>query len=180
MVTLVVGTVLALLMWNARSGERPQARSTVVNDEWSGLDPQARCESAVALVTHPDRWPTLCRWARAGEGLQGQAFPPPKGPPPFDDPHIEIFVSATQSRENLATAIAHELGHMHHTREPAFAAAEWLAARKLPAETASEIWTEDYAEVFAALFSPPADHWRAPTPRPSAQDLQALKGRFFS
>ena len=122
----------------------------------------------------------VCRWRNAGESLQGQAFPPPKGPPPFDDPRIEIFVAATQSRDNMATAIAHELGHMHHTREPAFAAADWLTARNLPGETASEIWTEDYAEVFAALFSPPADHWRAPTPRPSAQDLLALKGRFFS
>jgi hypothetical protein len=102
------------------------------------------------------------------------------GPPPYDNPHVEVYVGETQTREQLANAIAHELGHMHHTREPAFAVADWLAARGLPPGTPSEIWTEDYAEVFAALFSPPNDAWRAPTPRPSAQALAELKARFFS
>ncbi len=90
-------------------------------------------------------------------------------------------MAETQTREQLANAIAHELGHMHHTREPAPArVAEWLAARSLPPTTPDEVWTEDYAEVFAALFSPPSDAWRAPTPRPSAEELASLKARFFS
>jgi hypothetical protein len=150
-----------------------------ITSVWSGLDPQARCDSAVALVTHSDRWPTLCRWRAPGEQLQGQAFPPPKGPAPFDDPHLEIYVAPGQSREELASAIAHELGHMHLTREPTFVA-EWLAARNLPAPTPPEVWVEDYAEVFAALFGPPPSRWRAPTPRPSPEDLVRLKARFFA
>ena len=68
---------------------------------------------------------------------------------------------------------------MHHTRDPKNVV-EYLAARSLPAETASEIWTEDYAEVFAHLFGPPVERWRAPTPRPSAAALADLKARFFS
>jgi hypothetical protein len=68
---------------------------------------------------------------------------------------------------------------MHHTREAAFVP-EWLSARNLPPDTAAEVWSEDYAEVFAALFSPPAAHWRAPTPRPSPEALASLRGRFFS
>ena len=79
----------------------------------------------------------------------------------------------------MASAIAHELGHMHHTREPTFVR-EWLAARNLPAETPAEVWTEDYAEVFAALFGPRQERWRAPTPRPSPEALAVLKARFFS
>ncbi len=184
---LVLVTTAALLtfVWYELTGEKPTSakppvRPSAADSTWSGLDAQARCVSAASLVTAPNPWPVLCRWRSPGEGFQGQAFPPPKGPPPYDDPHIEIYVAPTQSREELANAIAHELGHMHHTREPAFLS-DYLAARNLTAEgPASEVWTEDYAEVFAALFSPPADHWRAPTPRPSAEALAALKGRFFS
>ena len=178
----IVVTVCAaalLVVTSGRTSGKAPAPPAPVDSAWAALDAQARCESAAMLVTAPDRWPTVCRWRNPGEALQGQAFPPPKGPPPFDDPHIEIYVAPTQTREELANAIAHELGHMHHTREPAFVR-EYLAARNLTADPQSEVWTEDYAEVFAALFSPPADHWRAPTPRPSADALAALKGRFFS
>jgi hypothetical protein len=176
---VVANAVAVLGLWNLRAPHRSPARPAVADDAWSRLDPQARCDSAVVLVTHPDRWPTVCRWRTPADALQGQAFPPPKGAPPFDDPHIEIYVAVSQTREELAHAMAHELGHMHHTREPTFVPA-WLAARNLPADAPSQVWTEDYAEVFAALFSPPSDAWRAPTPRPGPEALAALKGQFFS
>jgi hypothetical protein len=146
---------------------------------WSSLDPQMRCNSAEALVTVPDPWRTTCRWREPSDGLQGSAFPPPKGDPPFDDPHIEIYLDPAQTRESVAHAIAHEMGHMRHTREPTFVP-EWLAARGLPADTPAAVWTEDYAETFAALFSPPEDTWRAPTPRPDARQLAGLEAQFFS
>lgn len=175
-VVVLVGAV-AVRVWSDRSSDAPVVPPP--DAVWSGLDAQARCESAQALVTHPQRWPTVCRWRNPGEALQAQAFPPPKGPPPYDDPHVEIYVAAHQSREDLARTIAHEWGHMHHTREPGFVA-EWLAARNLPDETPWEVWAEDYAEVFAALFSPPAPGWRAPTNRPSPEALALLKERFFA
>lgn len=166
-----------------RSGPRadsaPLAPTTSVDPTWTALDAQGRCESAVTLVTHPDRWRMVCRWRTASDVLQGQSFPPPKGPPPFDDPHVEMYVDPAQTRNELAHAIAHEFGHMHHTREPTFVP-QWLAARGLPPDTPSEVWVEDYAEVFAALFSPPSDRWRATTPRPTPEALAALKTQFFS
>ena len=173
------GAVVAILGWN-RPSVAPEPGPPAPDPAWSHLDAQARCDDALALVTHGDRWPTQCRWRQPGERVQGQAFPPPSGPPPYDEPRIEIYVDGAQSREDLARAIAHELGHMHHTREPPFAAAAWLAARGLPGATPSEVWTEDYAEVFAALFAPPGDAWRAPTPRPTPEALAGLKARFFS
>jgi len=146
---------------------------------WSGLDPQERCLSAAVLVAQANPWPTACRWREPTDGLQGAAFPPPKGEPPFDSPHIEIYVEASQTREEVAHAIAHEMGHMRHTREPAFVP-DYLAARSLPPDTPSAVWTEDYAETFAALFSPPVAQWRAPTARPAAEALASLRARFFS
>ena len=170
--------VLAVLVVNDLSSDGSGARPSG-DPGWAALDPQARCDRALDLVAHPDRWPVVCRWRVPGEVLQGQSFPPPKGAPPYDDPHVEIYVEAAQGREELANVIAHELGHMHHTREfPLFG--EWLAARALAPGTPDAIWTEDYAEVFAALFSPPAARWRAPTPRPDAGALADLKARFFS
>ena len=176
----VLGAIALLLLWSGGTDREPRAEPAPADAGWAALDPQMRCLEAAALVTAPgrDAWPMACRWRIAGEALQGQAFPPPKGPPPYDDPHIEVHVAPGQSREDLAHAIAHELGHMHHTREPTFVA-EWLSARNLPPDTPSEVWAEDYAEVFAALFSPPAAHWRAPTPRPGPEALVALKSRFF-
>ncbi len=169
-----------LLVWFGRAEDKTTPTPPASSDPaWSRLEPQARCDDAMVLITHPDRWPTRCRWRNPGELVQAQAFPPPKGPPPFDDPHVEIYVAPSQSREELASAIAHEYGHMHHTREPGFVA-DWLAARNLDPQTPSEIWTEDYAEVFATLFSPPAERWRAPTVRPTAEALAELKARFFS
>lgn len=175
----VVGAAVILLAWNARTGEEGRRPPSMEESAWSRLDPEHRCAEAAVLVTSPRRWRMVCRWRNPGETLQGQAFPPPVGPPPFDDPHIEIYVAPGQSREDVSRAIAHEFGHMQLTRDPAFIP-QWLAARNLPPDTRSEVWTEDFAEVFAALFSPPADHWRAPTPRPSADALVALKGAFFS
>jgi hypothetical protein len=169
-----------LWLWMDRAPDPPPVPATATADPaWTVLDPQARCDAALTLVTHPDRWPTRCRWRTAADVLQGQSFPPPKGDPPFDEPHVEMYVAADQSRDELAHAIAHEYGHMHHTREPDFVAA-WLQARGLPADTPSEVWTEDYAEAFAAVFSPPSDQWRAPTPRPSPEALAALEAHFFS
>jgi hypothetical protein len=175
---VLVNVVAGLVVWSlTRPGERSSARAAP--DPFAALDAQARCDSAVALVTAPDRWPMECRWRTASDALQGQSFPPPPGPPPFDDPHVEIYVAPTQSRDELAHTIAHELGHMHMTREPTFVPA-WLAARNLAPDTAVTVWSEDYAEVFAALFSPPSDRWRAATPRPTPEVLAALKAQFFS
>jgi len=157
----------------------PPSQPATASRGWTGLGPQARCDSALSLVAQSDPWPTLCRWRQPTDALEGIAFPPPKGDPPFDRPHIEIYVAQDQTREEVAHAIAHELGHMRHTREPTFVP-EWLAARSLPADTPSEVWTEDYAEVFAALFSPPSGRWRAPTTRPTAEALVGLRARFFS
>ena len=177
MVVLVAAA--AVLLWSGRAGEEPVADPDPGDPAWSALDPQARCGRAAELVTHPVRWPTLCRWRHPGEALQGQAFPPPKGAPPYDNPHVEIYVGRNQSRQELANAIAHEFGHMHHTREPTFVN-EWLTARSLDYNTPTEVWTEDYAEVFAALFSPPSERWRAATVRPTPEALLGLKERFFS
>lgn len=177
---LALATVgAAVLLWSGSTDE-PDAAPPGPVAAWARLDAQARCDDALQLVTHRDRWPTHCRWRQPGERLQGQSFPPPVGPPPFDDPRVEIYVDPGQTRDDLARAIAHELGHMHHTREPSFPAREWLAARGLPETTPGEVWTEDYAEVFAALFGPPGDTWRAPTPRPTPEALAALEARFFS
>lgn len=181
-VLLVVAAniAVAVLIWNARA-DAPNLRPVPAPDpSWSRLDAQARCDEAMHDVTRPSSWPVLCRWRQPGEMVQGQAYPPPKGPPPYDEPRVEIYLAETQSRGQVANALAHELGHMHHTREPAFAIADWLEARGLPATTPSEVWTEDYAEVFAALFSPPNDTWRAPTSRPTPEILAALEARFFS
>jgi hypothetical protein len=176
---MVAAAATAVLLWNGRADDpapAPPGREAA----WAGLDAQARCDEALPLVTHGDRWPTHCRWRRPDERLQGQAFPPPVGPPPYDSPRVEIYVDPAQSRDDLARSIAHELGHMHHTREPSFPAADWLGARGLPPATPAEVWTEDYAEVFAALFAPASDAWRAPTPRPTPEALAELRTRFFS
>ena len=71
---------------------------------------------------------TVCRWREPGESLRGQSFPPPVGAPPWDRPRIEVYVGRTETRADLAHTIAHELGHMHHTREAAFGP-QWIHAR---------------------------------------------------
>ena len=179
---LVVTCTVAILPGCSRSPQGspgPSPGPSGADPAWSQLDPQARCDSALALVTHPDRWPVICRWRNPGERVAGQSFPPPPGLPPYDNPRVEIYVSPGQSREALARTIAHELGHMHHTREPDFVA-DWLAARNLSPQAPDEVWAEDYAEVFAALFAPPSGRWRAPTPRPTPEALAALRAQFFS
>lgn len=176
---LAVMAVLVVLVATDLSSDGSGARPPSSDPAWAALAPQGRCDSSRDLVTHPDRWPVVCRWRNEGEALQAQSFPPPKGPAPYDDPHVEIYVEPAQGRVELANAIAHELGHMHHTREFRTLGA-WLAARELEPGTTDAIWTEDYAEVFAAIFSPPAARWRAPTARPSPEGLDDLKARFFS
>jgi hypothetical protein len=170
--------VSSLTLRDQSSTAPVQAGPPTTVSSLNGLGPQARCDSAARLVTAGRRWPMVCRWRQPGDQLQGQAFPPPPGDPPFDEPRIEIYVDPAQSADDLARAIAHELGHMHHTRDPRFVT-EWLSVRNLPAGTPDELWTEDYAEVFAALFAPPSEQWRAPTSRPTRDDLVGLKSRFF-
>jgi hypothetical protein len=172
----VLLVVASLALRDGGAAEGP-AGTPPTTAELAGLDPEARCDIAAGRVTASRRWPMVCRWREPGDALQGQAFPP-LGEPPFDNPHIEIYVDPAQSTDDVARAIAHELGHMHHTRDPRFVP-EWLSARGLPPGTRDEIWTEDYAEVFTALFAPPSEQWRAPTRRPTANDLIALKSRFF-
>jgi len=189
-VALVVAADLAavggIVAWNGTRTAGsvtppPTARPapTAAVSAWDALDVQARCDGAVALVSRPNPWPMRCRWRVPGDFNQGSSFPPPAGDPPFDQPRIEIYVDPAQTRDVLARVIAHEMGHMRHTRAPTFVP-EWLAARGLAPDTPWPVWTEDYAEVFAALFAPPGDRWRAPTPRPGPEALAGLRARFFS
>jgi hypothetical protein len=88
-------------------------------------------------------------------------------------------VGRSETPIDVAHTIAHELGHMHHTREPTFVP-QWLAARGLAPGTPDTIWTEDYAEVFAALYGPAVEGWQAATVRPSPEGLAALEKQFFA
>jgi len=178
-VVVALAAAMTTVVWDAGKSEPPPPPPPAATSAWAQLDAPARCASATALVTHRDRWPTVCRWREPGGVFQGQSFPPPIGPPPYDDPHIEIYVAPSQTREQLASVIAHELGHMHLTRDPAFVP-EWLTARNLAADTTSDVWVEDYAEVFATLFGPSYDRWRAPTTRPGPDELARLRARFFA
>ncbi len=171
---LVAGAVT----WAVRPSH-PPAPAAAAATGWDALDPAARCASAAELVRQPDPWPTTCRWREAGEGLRGLSYPPPAGDPPWDRPRIEVYLSRAETRADVAHTIAHELGHMRHTRTATFGP-QWLQARGLPDGTPPSIWTEDYAEVFATLFGPPVDGWQAPTQRPSPEALAALKDQFFT
>ena len=160
-----------------RSGAaRPSGGTTVPAGQ--APDAETRCAEALSLLTTRERWPMTCHLRLASDALHGQAFPPPPGEAPFDIPHVEIYVDPAQSTDDLARAIAHEFGHMHHTRE-FLRVTEWLRARNLPAGTPVEVWTEDYAEVFARLFGPPSERWRAPTTPPDPGDLARLRPQFF-
>ncbi len=187
MVALVAAANLVLVVvavnWargDAGTGLRPPSVVAPPADTaWDGMDAQGRCDSAAELVRRPNPWPTICRWRAPEEGVRGLSFPPPVGEPPWDRPRIEVYVGATETRADVAHSIAHELGHMHHTRdftrEP-----EWLQARGLAPDLHWTVWTEDYAEVFAALYGPPTDRWRATTAPPSPADLADLERRFFA
>jgi hypothetical protein len=109
---------------------------------WANLGPQERCNRAVALVSFPNSWPLHCRWRQSQETLSGMAWPPPAGEAPWDNPRIEVYLTPSQSEADVAHAIAHEMGHMHHGREYA-RVEEWLAARRLPPDTEWTVWTED-------------------------------------
>lgn len=165
--------VAAVALWFVTRDDDPRR----VADDWSRLDPQARCARAQGLVRYENSWPLVCRWRGPDDAMVAVSFPPPVGEPPWDRPRIEVYLSPDQGPPEVARVIAHEMGHMVHTREPTFAA-EWLQARNLPADTDSSIWVEDYAEVFAALYGPPGD-WRAPTLPPTSSELQDLRSRFF-
>ena len=167
---LIVGGVVG---WVVTRDEEPRP---AVNG-WSRLDPPERCARALRLIRHENRWPLVCRWRVPEDRAVAASFPPPAGEPPWDAPRIEVYVAPEDEPVEVARAIAHEMGHMRHTREPTFAA-EWLQARRLPADTDWRIWVEDYAEVFAALYGPKSD-WRAPTPPPSPAELEALRSGFF-
>lgn len=106
-----------------------------------------------------------------------RVVPSARGDPPWDRPRIEVYLSPDQGPPEVARVIAHEMGHMVHTREPTFGAA-WLEARNLPPDTDASVWVEDYAEVFAVLYAPPGE-WRAATPPPTPAELDALRSRFF-
>lgn len=180
-VLAVIGVALlvAVVFQAGRDGSsaaRPSAGAPAA--EGDAPDPDARCAAALGLVATRERWPITCRWRLASDGLQGQAFPPPAGPAPFQVPHVEIYLEPAQSTEDLARAIAHEFGHMHHTRE-FLRLPEWLRARNLPADAPVELWSEDYAEVFARLFGPPSEKWRAPTSPPDPEALAGLRSQFF-
>lgn len=174
--------VVAAVNWARGQSQAPSSSTAAASqpaaDPWDSLDAQARCDSAGELVRRPNPWPTICRWRAPGEVLHGLSFPPPTGDPPWERPRIEIFVAGSESRIAIAHAIAHELGHMHHTREARFGP-QWLEARGLAADTPATVWTEDYAEVFATLYGPPVDGWQAPTTRPSPSALAKLESQFF-
>jgi hypothetical protein len=170
---------VALVVWWAMGGSStPGAPRTAAPTGWDALDAQGRCDDAAALVGRPNPWPTVCTWREPGDTLRGQSYPPPAGAPPWDRPRIEVYVGRTESRTSVAHTIAHELGHMVHTREATFGP-QWLQARGLPADTPPEVWTEDYAEVFATLYGPPVEGWQAPTTRPDAATLARLEAQFF-
>lgn len=177
---------LAVFGWYRSSPDAP-ARSSGSSrggdPAWEALDPQARCTEALALVDYANRWKLLCRWRtdadRGRAELWGQSYPPPAGEPPWDDPRIEIYVTPEQDRAELGRVIAHEMGHMHHTRQAGFAS-EWLEARGMADTTPWTIWTEDYAEVFAAAYGPPFPDWAAPTSRPTPDQVALLKARFLA
>jgi hypothetical protein len=159
--------------WVATRGQGPSPPAS----DWDRLDPPARCARALGLIRQRNPWPLHCRWRVPEDRVVAASFPPPVGAPPWDAPRIEVYLTPEDEAVEVARAIAHEMGHMRHTREPTFVA-EWLQARRLRGDTDWQIWVEDYAEVFAALYGPRSD-WRAPTPAPSAADLDALQSRFF-
>lgn len=167
---LVVGAVVMSITRRATTEPAPLA--------WSSLDPTARCAQAIDLISQRPQWPIVCRWRAVGETTSGESFPPPAGDPPWDRPRIEVHLDAGQGREELARVIAHEMGHMHHTREPSFVP-DWLKARNLAPDTDWTLWVEDYAEIFARIFGPPSPDWRAPTVPPTAAELASLRARFF-
>jgi hypothetical protein len=163
----------AMVVWAVNRNANPDP----VADDWSRLEPQARCVRALTLGRRENPWPVICRWRRPDDRVLAVSFPPPVGEPPWDRPRIEVYVSPQDEPTRIARAIAHEMGHMVHTREPNFTT-EWLRARRLPQDTEASVWAEDYAEVFAALYAPEGD-WRAPTPPPTPAELEALRLRFF-
>ncbi len=166
-------TVAALINWLGQ----PRRRSPPPSG-WSALDVAARCADAASLVAYVSVWPLDCQWRSPGQTIEGEAFPPPVGDPPWDHPRIVIYVARTQSRAQVARVIAHEMGHMYLTRTASDGPA-WVQARGLPHDTPAEIWVEDYAEVFAAVYGPDLQDWQGAGSRPSPAELRDLATRFF-
>ena len=75
-----------------------------------------------------------------------------------------MYVDPAQTRNELAHAIAHEFGHMHHTREPTFVP-QWLAARGLPPDTPVETLEEIIASRNAAAASEAMENNTPSTPQ---------------
>ena len=175
-VTLVAVDLLviaALVYWFNRPQNRPSPPTG-----WSVLGPQARCADALGLVRRAEPWPIVCQWRSAGQPLEGEAFPPPPGDPPWDHPRIMIYVGPAQTRDQVARVIAHEMGHMYLTRT-ASAGPAWLRARGLAPDTPATEWVEDYAEVFAAVYGPDLRDWQGMGARPGPAALQDLASQFF-
>ena len=173
--------VAALANWLLGSRSHPSTKSApqaALPQGWTALDPQGRCTAALRLVRYADAWPLECQWRPQGGTLDGEAFPPPAGDPPFDHPRIVIYVDRAQTPAQIARVIAHEMGHMYLTRTAGDGPA-WLRARHLPADTPASEWVEDYAEVFAAVYGPDLHDWQGLGTRPSPGELQSLAAQFF-
>jgi hypothetical protein len=166
-------TIAAVINWLEQSrGHSPPSTG------WSALDAPARCADAVRLVRYVNAWPLDCQWRTPGQTIEGQAFPPPVGDPPWDNPRIVIYVERTQTPAQVARVIAHEMGHMYLTRTASDGPA-WIKARGLAADTPATTWVEDYAEVFAAVYGPDLHDWQGVGSRPSPAELAQLAAQFF-
>ncbi len=166
-------TVAAVVNWL----NRPQVHSAA-RSGWSALDPQARCGRALSLVKYLNVWPLVCQWRTPGQALDGEAFPPPVGEPPWDHPRIVIYVAPGQSQAQVARVIAHEMGHMYLTRAATIGPA-WIQARGLGPDAMPTKWVEDFAEVFAAVYGPDVGDWAGEGARPAPPQLAALAAQFF-
>jgi hypothetical protein len=106
---------------------------------------------------------------------------------------IVVYVRREWSPEKTANAMAHELGHVHDVlyldsrRRDAFMRERGLSWReryvtvKWPAFSTSEprkhqrVGCEDFAEVFAVRWAPPAEFQSSVRPAPSPSELVRLE-----
>lgn len=172
-------TVAALVNWYIQTRVHATIPSSSASARaWSSLDAQGRCNDAVRIVHYANAWSLICQWRAPGQTIEGEAFPPPVGDPPWDNPRIVVYVALTQSPDQVARVIAHEMGHMYLTRTASDGPA-WLKARGLAPDTPASRWVEDYAEVFAAAFGPDVHDWQGAGARPSQAEINRLAAEFF-